>query len=488
MYSSSDDSTYESDYRSGYNSDNFGQSSLHGKRRVWDDLRDVKAEPLDYKVVVLKFKKYASLWWENVKAKRERGGKAKIKSWRKLKKLLKQRFLPDSYKQDLYIKMTNFKHEQTIARYIGGLNHDIAEKLKLQPYWTFDEVCKLASKIETRIKEVTLVEEDEEEKPIYDDESCFEERVRPDEGELLVIRRVLHTKEIASNDEQREHIFHSRCTIKGKVCSLIIDSGSCTNVASTTLINKLIIPTGLTFIFYCKGKKTHAINLRKVFEVLRNQKIHGKLEKCEFFSPEVSPIVAPLTECIKKIAFEWTQSSQKALEQIKERLCESPILALPDFNQLFKVECDASGVGIGAVLLQNKRPIAYFKLYLNDSDFSPIIKECKEKTYGPYSVQDGFLFKNNKLCVPKGTTRELLIREAHGGGIEGDVTALISRCATCHQAKSKFHQENKLNEGKEHVHPAVRPLLAEFKEVFPTDLPPRLPPLRGIEHQIDLIP
>ncbi|GJV18296.1 hypothetical protein Tco_1367316 [Tanacetum coccineum] len=43
-----DDSTYESDYRSGYNSDNSGQSSLHGKRRVWDDLRDVKAEPPEF--------------------------------------------------------------------------------------------------------------------------------------------------------------------------------------------------------------------------------------------------------------------------------------------------------------------------------------------------------------------------------------------------------------------------------------------------------
>ncbi|GKA45002.1 aspartyl protease_2 domain-containing protein [Tanacetum coccineum] len=360
MYSSSDDSTYESDYRSGYNSDNFGQSSLHGKRRVLDDLRDVKAEPLEFH--------------EGTKpSKKERDGKAKIKSWRKLKKLLKQRFLPDSYKQDLYIKMTNFKHEQTIARYIGGLNHDIAEKLKLQPYWTFDEVCKLASKIETRIKvkkveksapklihkekcpnqrvmtlrevqEVTLVEEDKEEKPIYDDESCFKERVRPDEGELLVIRRVLHTKEIASNDEQREHIFHSRCTIKGKVCSLIIDSGSCTNVASTTLINKLIIPTSLHPNPYNPQWKNHGTDM--------------KVTKQALFS---------------------------------------------------------------------------------------------------FSIDKAY--QDQVLC---------------------DVIPMDA----CHLLLGK----NKLNEGKEHVHPAIRPLLAEFKEVFPTDLPPRLPPLRGIEHQIDLIP
>nr|GFA03687.1 Brevis radix-like domain-containing protein [Tanacetum cinerariifolium] len=44
------------------------------------------------------------------------------------------------------------KQEQTIARYIGGLNHDIAKKLELQPYWTFNEVCKLASNIEKCIK------------------------------------------------------------------------------------------------------------------------------------------------------------------------------------------------------------------------------------------------------------------------------------------------------------------------------------------------
>lgn len=57
-----------------------------------------------------------------------------------------------------------------------------------------------------------------------------------------MIRRALHAKEVNPSDEQREKISHSRCTIKGKVCSLIIDIGSCTDVASTTLINKLHIP------------------------------------------------------------------------------------------------------------------------------------------------------------------------------------------------------------------------------------------------------
>ena len=42
---------------------------------------------------------------------------------------------------------------------------------------------------------------------------------------------------------QRENIFHTRCKVKDKVCSMIIDGGSCTNVASATMVEKLGLPT-----------------------------------------------------------------------------------------------------------------------------------------------------------------------------------------------------------------------------------------------------
>jgi len=59
-----------------------------------------------------------------------------------------------------------------------------------------------------------------------------------DEGEMLVIRRVLSNQRVAK-DEQRENIFHSRCTVQGQVCSLIIDGGSYANVVSLSMIEKL---------------------------------------------------------------------------------------------------------------------------------------------------------------------------------------------------------------------------------------------------------
>jgi len=64
------------------------------------------------------------------------------------------------------------------------------------------------------------------------------------EGETLITRHVLNSQVKADDmEQQRENIFHTRCLINNKVCSMIIDAGSYTNVASTTLVEKLNLST-----------------------------------------------------------------------------------------------------------------------------------------------------------------------------------------------------------------------------------------------------
>lgn len=165
-------------------------------------------------------------------------------------------------------------------------------------------------------------------------------------------------------------------------------------------------------LIFSKTPEEHLHHLRIVLKRLQQHRFYVKLKKCEFDKPEVkflghivsaegvkpdpakvkavlawpvpkditelrsflglanyfrkfirgySQIAAPLTDMFKKWPADNTYSEEalQAFQAVKQALSSAPVLALPDFDKPFEVICDASGVGIGAILLQDKHPVAY---------------------------------------------------------------------------------------------------------------------------------
>ncbi|GJZ29099.1 retrotransposon-related protein [Tanacetum coccineum] len=68
----------------------------------------------------------------------------------------------------------------------------------------------------------------------------------------------------------------------------------------------------------------------------------------------------PLTQLLKNNGFGWNPTAQEAFDKLKQTMVEAPVLKLPNFNELFVIETDASQTGIGAVLQQGGHPVSYY--------------------------------------------------------------------------------------------------------------------------------
>jgi hypothetical protein len=164
-------------------------------------------------------------------------------------------------------------------------------------------------------------------------------------------------------------------------------------------------------LIYSKNEEEHAQHLRIVLTRLREHQLYAKFSKCAFwleeiqflghvlsargiaadpskvkdilgwkppttvhqvrsflglagyyrrFIPDFSKLVKPITSLLKNdIKFNWSSKCDEAFEQLKILLTIAPVLAQPDINKPFDVYCDASGSGLGYVLMQEGRVIAY---------------------------------------------------------------------------------------------------------------------------------
>ena len=78
------------------------------------------------------------------------------------------------------------------------------------------------------------------------------------------------------------------------------------------------------------------------------------------FIPDFSRIAKPITELLKKdVKFKWDAKCDEAFHTLRAHLTTAPVLAQPDNSKSYDVYCDASGTGLGCVLMQDNRVIAY---------------------------------------------------------------------------------------------------------------------------------
>jgi hypothetical protein len=252
----------------------------------------------------------------------------------------------------------------------------------------------------------------------------------------LDLRSGYYQVRIAAGDEPK-----TACVTRYGSYEFLVMPFGLTNAPATfcTLMNKIFHPYLDQFVVvylddivvYSNTLKEHVDHLRTVFQVLRENELYVKKEKCSFARNEViflghkikdgrlmmeqdkvkaiqewepptkvtelrsflglvnyyrrfikgySARATPLTDLLKKNkAWEWSKKCQEAFEDLKKAVTEEPVLGLPDHTKPYEIHTDASDFAIGGVLMQEGHPIAYESRKLNDTERRYTVQE-KEMT------------------------------------------------------------------------------------------------------------
>nr|GFC23955.1 retrotransposon protein, putative, Ty3-gypsy subclass [Tanacetum cinerariifolium] len=276
-------------------------------------------------------------------------------------------------------------------------------------------------------------------------------------------------------------------------------------------LDKFVIVFIDDILVFSKSKEEHEDHLRTVLQTLRQEKLYAKFSKCEFWlssvaflghivSPEgitmdpakveaitkwprptsvtevrsflglagyyrrfvegFSRLALPLTKLMRKgEKFVWIEEREKSFEELKQRLVSAPVLTLPSGSGGFQIYSDASKKGLGCILMQHGKVIAYasrqlkpyeyhpgkanvvadslsrksgmiagikveeeiildlkrlnIELYKEDIEIWTIVKNLAKQTEFRLD-EDDVLWQGTRLCVPNDATlRETLLTEAH---------------------------------------------------------------------------
>ena len=147
------------------------------------------------------------------------------------------------------------------------------------------------------------------------------------------------------------------------------------------------------------------------------KKLRGFLGLSTFYRKFVkgyAGIATPLTDLTKKDAFKWNDATEEAFKRLKEALTTSPILASLNFDKPFILECDASGMGIGVVLIKEGRSITFKSCKLNERErlMSTYNKEMLAIMHALHKWRQYLLGSKFKVKIDHSSLKHLLHQEA----------------------------------------------------------------------------
>jgi hypothetical protein len=104
----------------------------------------------------------------------------------------------------------------------------------------------------------------------------------------------------------------------------------------------------------------------KISRFLQLSQNFGVFLNLRYFVIDFDTVAAPFNDLTKKgVLFRWGAAQDQAFHTLIDKLTHAPLLQLLDFSKTFELECDASGIGIGGILLQEGKPVAYFSKKLS---------------------------------------------------------------------------------------------------------------------------
>jgi hypothetical protein len=156
-------------------------------------------------------------------------------------------------------------------------------------------------------------------------------------------------------------------------------------------IGKSVVVYFEDIFIYSSDPETYIQHIQEVLLVLQREKFYAAPAKCSFMTNLVlflgyvvskdglvvdeSKVAVvpdwPLPTTLHEVGkLSWNEAATKAFELIKVKLTTAPLLVLPNFHIPFELHCDASKIGIGVVLSQLSKPVAYFSEKLKSAQLN----------------------------------------------------------------------------------------------------------------------